>query len=99
MLDGGDGDAVDVADGAVADTQAGEDAQADVASLIFTSAVTLRVTTDIIANKSTFLFIVVSRYYVNCLLYKYLPSVDDVQSLPQGTESLALQVVYGIFYL
>ena len=30
MLDGRDGDAVDVADGAVADAEAGEDAQADV---------------------------------------------------------------------
>jgi len=33
VLDGRDGDAVDVADGAVADTQSGEDAQADVVFL------------------------------------------------------------------
>ena len=33
VLDGRDGDAVDVADGAVADAEAGEDAQADVVFL------------------------------------------------------------------
>ena len=73
MLDGRDGDAVDVADGAVADAQAGEQAQADV--VLLHGGVLLAKPAICIAKSAI----------QNYLLYKNLASIHDVQSLLQGS--------------